>query len=1275
MKAAMRTVMIFYLAVFMTVCCVQAVYADDGEFYVSDNAQFDETVDTIKLSVGETRPYGSSPGGFLGYVTKNEWKVDDNNIVRVIPGELSSLGCTLKGLKVGTTILRAYIETSQGSHTPTFTVVVTNDPLPSPTPKPTYWISYRANGGSNAPAGQEKKHGVDIYLSTEKPTHADEAGEPYTITLDANEGSVSPTTLSSATTKKYSFVNWQSGGATYNPGELYTYNRDDILVAQWNYKTVATAVTLPTPTRAGYDFEGWAEKRDAIIGAIGEYTPSKDITLYAVWVKDFHAVPISAVTFPDANFRSYVQRFDADGNGYLDYREIITTTEMYCSNKDIASLKGIEYFTQLKTLVCENNRLEALDLSAFPKLTTLNCSNNNLEHLTASGPANVQTVNVTGNSLKTVDIPDYGRLRRLQVSFDGALEVLNLPGSEDVQIGNGDISIPGSSLRYLDLEGNSYVTSITCNGSSLEHMNLHSCTALESVSCGEIRTAMDLSDCTRLTSLSFTSSQPIDLDLHGCTKLGSRLKFDSKQALNSLDVSGCTSLTYLSVNDNHLTLLNARGAGLRSLECQMNYLVTLDVGGQEANLIHLMAAENDLPVLDISDCPQIYPSKFPQRYTFVGYSSRARGGSFTRYAFSLQGNQDSQMFSVDSETQVLYESHLQVTRQPLDVATYEGSIARFSAAASGDNLRYQWYIKEPGANKYKVCTMDGAQTDALLVPASMNLDGIEVYCKMLDSSNRVASTASAKLTVLPKEFLPEPESYTVTYNANEGSGAPANQTKTKGTALTLSSTKPTRASSSAGSYTVTFNANGGSVSPTSLTAARTTSYTFKNWNTEANGSGTSYNPGASYTADSNLNLFAQWNSSTSTASVTLPTPTRNGYDFIGWATSSSATSGVTGSYTPSGNVTLFAAWVTDAKTGTWGNLNWKLDNNGTLTIAGNGAMKNCSYTTDAWLSYADSIVKVEIKPGVTNIGDYTFYQCSSLTSVTIPSSVTSIGNAAFYHCFNLNSMTIPSSVISIGDAAFNGCALSSVTIPSSVTSIGNGAFTGCSYLTGFSVSSANGSYCDLNGVLFDKNRTMIICYPGSRSGSYTIPSSVTSIGDGAFSASLNLTRVTIPSSVTSIGKYAFNLCQDLNYITIPSSVRSIGEYAFRECTVLRNVYFGGVQQQWNAISISSGNEQLTTATLHCIEPDFILPASLVVIKSEAFAGGAFTYVKLPEWCTSIGWHAFAECPNLKYISIPDGCAIDPEAFSGVSGLTILGESGGSVQTWAGEHGYTFIPAA
>ena len=196
----------------------------------------------------------------------------------------------------------------------------------------------------------------------------------------------------------------------------------------------------------------------------------------------------------------------------------------------------------------------------------------------------------------------------------------------------------------------------------------------------------------------------------------------------------------------------------------------------------------------------------------------------------------------------------------------------------------------------------------------------------------------------------------------------------------------------------------------------------------------------------------------------------------------------------------------------------------------------------------------EITYSVTSIGEWAFYGCTGLTSVTIPGSVTSIGEGAFAYCSGLTSVTIPNSVTSIGICAFEGCSsLTSVTIPGSVTSIGEGAFAYCSGLTSINVASDNSNYCSVDGVLFNKDKTTLIQYPGGKQGAYTIPYSVTSIGQEAFVGCTSLTSVTIPNSVTSIGMGAFYQCSALTSVTIPNSVTSIGKAAFYYCTGLTSV--------------------------------------------------------------------------------------------------------------------------
>ncbi len=233
-----------------------------------------------------------------------------------------------------------------------------------------------------------------------------------------------------------------------------------------------------------------------------------------------------------------------------------------------------------------------------------------------------------------------------------------------------------------------------------------------------------------------------------------------------------------------------------------------------------------------------------------------------------------------------------------------------------------------------------------------------------------------------------------------------------------------------------------------------------------------------------------------------------------------------------------------------------------------------------------------IPNSVTSIGIYAFAWCDSLTSVTIPNSVTSIGNFAFYDCTSLTSVTIPDSVTRIGNYAFCNCdSLTSVTIPNSVTRIGNGAFENCDNLTSVTIGNSVTSigYCAFNyctsltSITIPNSVTSIGNSAFSRCDSLTsvtIPNSVTSISESAFSSCKSLTSVTIPNSVTSIGDYAFYGCTSLTSVTIPNSVTSIGDYAFEYFDSLTDVYYGGTQEQWEAISIGSDNQCLTNATIH-----------------------------------------------------------------------------------------------
>ena len=295
---------------------------------------------------------------------------------------------------------------------------------------------------------------------------------------------------------------------------------------------------------------------------------------------------------------------------------------------------------------------------------------------------------------------------------------------------------------------------------------------------------------------------------------------------------------------------------------------------------------------------------------------------------------------------------------------------------------------------------------------------------------------------------------------------------------------------------------------------------------------------------------------------------------------------------------------------------------------------------------------------VTTIGDWAFFNCQSLTSVTIPNSVTSIGDNAFYYCKRLTSVTIGSGVTSIGDIAFSDC----------------------TRLTSITVNSSNSYYSSQDGVLFNKNKTTLIQYPiGKTITSYTIPSTVTSIGMDAFKSCSSLTNVTIPNSVTSIGASAFNSCDSLTSVTIPNSVTTICGSAFEYCDSLTSVtipnsvttiyYYAFYScDSLTSITVNSGNsyyssqdgvlfnKNKTTLIQYPIgktSTSYTIPNSVTTIDSYAFADcNSLTSVTIPNSVTSIGSEAFLGCGSLTSVTIGSGVTIiDYGAFSDCDSLT------------------------
>ena len=333
-------------------------------------------------------------------------------------------------------------------------------------------------------------------------------------------------------------------------------------------------------------------------------------------------------------------------------------------------------------------------------------------------------------------------------------------------------------------------------------------------------------------------------------------------------------------------------------------------------------------------------------------------------------------------------------------------------------------------------------------------------------------------------------------------------------------------------------------------------------------------------------------------------------------------------YVPAGTSGAYkTAWADYASKiedyGTCGtNVYWSYNSDSkTLTIFGTGAMADYSYSYRPWYNYLNDITTVDIRDGVTTIGDYAFEDCEELEEITIPAGVTSIGYNAFSFCYSLSSIELPTSLTSIGKEIFNECkSLTSITIPAGVTTISDYAFSSCYALS-----------------------------------SIELPAGVTTIGDQAFQLCTALTSIDLPASVTSIGYYAFSLCTALSSIELPTSLTTICEKAFEACTSLTSIVIPAsvTRIDSEAFARCSSLGSISVAEGNTVYDSRNGCNAIIIKESNKLLLGCKNTV-IPTGVTSIGKEAFYKCTGLTSITIPESVtSIGNYAFSGCTALTTV----------------------
>ena len=531
--------------------------------------------------------------------------------------------------------------------------------------------------------------------------------------------------------------------------------------------------------------------------------------------------------------------------------------------------------------------------------------------------------------------------------------------------------------------------------------------------------------------------------------------------------------------------------------------------------------------------------------------------------------------------------------------------------------------------------------------------------------------------------------YSIRYDANGGVNPPVSQTTTYGNnLLIITSVQPIHANTRDDSYCITLDANGGIIDTTLLSTEQIISYTFSGWNTKMDGSGLYYLPGESYEVDSDITLYAQWNSTATTSAVKLPEPTQDGYVFLGWTTSNAETSvqyRAGDSVVPTSDVTLYAVWEigtlsdwsetapTDVDESLIETRTQYRYRNKEEKTSGESSMDGwiLENTDQSWGEYGpwsewqDEVLlesDTTIIEARTAYPYYYFFCTHCGRGARYPYWGT---NLACEICGNIGTRPVEANSVEWFSNPWSD-------------SVPWGTNTGKDY-----------QYID-GGIWWNwtdgtpkmqyraSTRNMDIIYHYYRWTDWSPWQDIElDASDSREIEIRTLYRYLIKTLTLTYNANGGSGAPEAQTKTPGEALALSAAIPTRS-----GYYFLGWAENANAASAaylpggSFTKDADTTRYAVWAQPDFVMPAALTTVGEEAFANCAFHFAALSQSTTELERNAFAGCTNLCFVYIPEACVwINRDAFGTLTNLTILGTSGSYAQTYAQQKGYTFIPVA